>query len=113
MGGLCFTYSFRYILIKVFILLTPFAILSLLLNSSSWFFRAWLRCVFSLLFMQIIVAIVLLIMFSLDYSSTELFSKFIYIGGILTLIKIDSFVREFLGGISTTFSQNVHNFFKK
>lgn len=110
---LVFTYSFRYILIKVFILLTPFAILSLLLNSSSWFFRAWLRCVFSLLFMQIIVAIVLLIMFSLDYSSTELFSKFIYIGGILTLIKIDSFVREFLGGISTTFSQNVHNFFKK
>ncbi len=111
--ALVFTYSFRYILIKVFILLTPFAILSLLLNSSSWFFRAWLRCVFSLLFMQIIVAIVLLIMFSLDYSSTELFSKFIYIGGILTLIKIDSFVREFLGGISTTFSQNVHNFFKK
>lgn len=105
--ALVFTYSFRYILIKVFILLTPFAILSLLLNSSSWFFRAWLRCVFSLLFMQIIVAIVLLIMFSLDYSSTELFSKFIYIGGILTLIKIDSFVREFLGGISTTFSQNV------
>ena len=111
--ALVFTYSFRYILIKVFILLTPFAILSLLLNSSSWFFRAWLRCVFSLLFMQIIVAIVLLIMFSLDYSSTELFSKFIYIGGILTLIKIDSFVREFLGGISTTFSQNVYNFFKK
>lgn len=111
--ALVFTYSFRYILIKVFILLTPFAILSLLLNSSSWFFKAWLRCVFSLLFMQIIVAIVLLIMFSLDYSSTELFSKFIYIGGILTLIKIDSFVREFLGGISTTFSQNVHNFFKK
>lgn len=111
--ALVFTYSFRYILIKVFILLTPFAILSLLLNNSSWFFRAWLRCVFSLLFMQIIVAIVLLIMFSLDYSSTELFSKFIYIGGILTLIKIDSFVREFLGGISTTFSQNVHNFFKK
>ena len=111
--ALVFTYSFRYILIKVFILLTPFAILSLLLNSSSLFFRAWLRCVFSLLFMQIIVAIVLLIMFSLDYSSTELFSKFIYIGGILTLIKIDSFVREFLGGISTTFSQNVHNFFKK
>lgn len=111
--ALVFTYSFRYILIKVFILLTPFAILSLLLNSSSWFFKAWLRCIFSLLFMQIIVAIVLLIMFSLDYSSTELFSKFIYIGGILTLIKIDSFVREFLGGISTTFSQNVHNFFKK
>ena len=111
--ALVFTYSFRYILIKVFILLTPFAILSLLLNSSSWFFRAWLRCVFSLLFMQIIVAIVLLIMFSLDYSSTELFSKFIYIGGILTLIKIDSFVREFLGGISTTFSQNVHKNKKK
>ena len=111
--NLVFTYSFRYIMVKIFILLTPFAILSLILDSTSWFFNSWLRNVFSLLFIQIIVAIVLLILFSMDYSSNNLMTKFIYIGAIYSLIKSNSFVREFVGGVSTTFSQNVNNFFKK
>ena len=111
--NLVFTYSFRYIMIKIFILLTPFAILSLLLDSTSWFFKSWLRNLFSLLFIQIIVAIVLLILFSMDYSTNNLMTKFIYIGAIYALIKSNSFVREFIGGVSTTFTQNVENLFKK
>lgn len=111
--NLVFTYSFRYIMIKIFILLTPFAILSLILDSTSWFFKSWLRNLFSLLFIQIIVAIVLLILFSMDYSSNNLMSKFIYIGAFYALIKANSFVRDFLGGVSTTFTQNVGNFFRK
>ena len=111
--NLVFTYSFRYVMIKIFILLTPFAILSLILENSSWFFKAWLRNLFSLLFIQIIVAIVLLILFSMDYSSTNLMIKFIYIGAIYALIQANSFVRDFIGGVSTTFTQNVENLFKK
>ena len=111
--NLVFTYSFRYIMIKIFILLTPFAILSLILDSTSWFFKSWIRNLFSLLFIQIIVAIVLLILFSMDYSSNNLMTKFIYVGAIYALIKSNSFVREFVGGVSTTFTQNVENFFKK
>lgn len=111
--NLVFTYSFRYIMIKIFILLTPFAILSLILDSTSWFFKSWLRNVFSLLFIQIIVAMVLLILFSMDYSSNNLMTKFIYIGAIYALIKSNSFVREFVGGVSTTFTQNVENLLKK
>lgn len=111
--NLVFTYSFRYVMIKVFILLTPFAILSLILESTSWFFKSWLRNLFSLLFIQIIVAIVLLILFSMDYSSNNLMTKFIYVGAIYTLIKANSFVRDFIGGVSTTFAQNVENLFKK
>lgn len=111
--SLVFTYSFRYIMVKIFILLTPFAILSLILDSTSWFFKTWLRNIFSLLFIQIIVAIVLLILFSMDYSSNNLMTKFIYIGAIYALIKSNSFVREFIGGVSTTFTQNVENLFKK
>lgn len=111
--NLVFTYSFRYIMIKVFILLTPFSILSLLLKNTSWFFQAWLRNLFSLLFIQIIVSMVLLILFSMDYSSGNLLTKFIYVGAIFALIKSNSIVREFIGGVSTTFSQNVENFFKK
>ena len=111
--NLVFTYSFRYIMIKIFILLTPFAILSLMMDSTSWFFKSWLRNIFSLLFIHIFVAIVLLILFSMDYSSNNLMTKFIYVGAIYALIKSNSFVREFVGGISTTFTQNVENLFKK
>ena len=111
--NLVFSYSFRYILIKVFILIAPFAILSNSLISTSWFFKAWIKNLFSLLFIQIIVSLVLLILFSMDYSSGNLIIKFIYIGAIYALIKANSFSREFLGGVSTTISQNVNNFFKK
>ena len=111
--NLVFTYSFRYIMIKIFILLTPFAFLSLILQNTSWFFKAWSRNMFSLLFIQIIVSIVLLILFSMDYSSDNMIIKFIYIGAIYSLIKANSFVRDFIGGVSTTFTQNVNNFFKK
>lgn len=111
--NLVFTYSFRYVMIKIFILLTPFAFLSLLLQNTSWFFKTWIRNVFSLLFIQIIVSIVLLILFSMDFSSGNLMTKFIYIGAINSLIKANSFVREFIGGVSTTFTQNVENLFKK
>ena len=110
--NLVFTYSFRYVMVKIFILLTPFALLSLILENTSWFFKSWARNLFSLLFIQSIVSIVLLILFSMDYSSGNLIIKFIYIGAIYSLIKANSFVREFVGGVSTTFTQNVHNFFK-
>lgn len=106
--SLVFSYSLRYILIKIFILITPFAILSASLNSTSWFFKAWLKNLFSLMFIQIIVALVLLILFSMNYSSSDLFIKFIYIGGIYALIKANSIVRDFIGGISTTITQNVN-----
>lgn len=111
--NLVFTYSFRYVMIKIFILLTPFAILSLILENTSWFFKAWIRNLFSLLFIQIIVSIVLLLLFAIDYSSNNLMTKFIYIGAIYALIQSNSFVRDFIGGVSTTFSQNVENLFKK
>lgn len=110
--SLVLSYSFRYVMIKLFILLSPFAFLSLSLSSSSWFFKAWAKNLFSLLFIQILVALVLLILFSLDFSSSNLISKFIYIGGLYVLIKTNSFVKEFIGGVSTTISQNVNNFTK-
>lgn len=108
--NLVFSYSLRYIMIKVFVLLSPFAFLSLTLNKTNWFFKTWFRNLFSLLFIQIIVSLVLLILFSMDYSSTNLFSKFIYVGGIYALIKTNSLVRDFIGGISTEVSQSVKNF---
>ena len=109
--SLVFSYSLRYVFVKVFILLSPFAILSLSLQNTNWFFRAWFRNLFSLLFLQIIVSLVLLILFSMDYSDSNLFVKFIYVGGIYALIRANSFIREFIGGVSTQVTQSVKKIF--
>ena len=106
--SLVLSYSLRYIMVKVFALLSPFAILSLSLNSTSWFFKSWFRNLFSLLFIQILVSIVLLILFSMDYSSDGLIVKFLYVGAIYALIRANSFVREFVGGVSTNVSHSVN-----
>lgn len=110
--NLVFTYAFRYIMVKVFVLLSPLAILSLSLNSTSWFFRTWIKNLFSLLFIQIIVSIVLVILFSMNFSTSNLLFKFIYVGGIYALIKANSFVREFIGGVSISFQQTFAHFKK-
>lgn len=108
--NLVFSYSLRYIMIKVFVLLTPFAFLSLTMHSTNWFFKTWAKNIFSLLFIQIIVSLVLLILFSMDFSNSNLFNKFVYIGGIYALIRANSLVRDFIGGVSTVVSQSVNNF---
>ena len=109
--SLVFSYSLRYVFVKLFILLSPFAILSLSLQNTSWFFKAWFRNLFSLLFLQIVVSLVLLILFSMDYSASNLFVKFIYVGGIYALIRANSFIREFIGGVSTQITQSVKSLF--
>jgi hypothetical protein len=48
----------------------------------------------------------------MDYSSSNLLTKFIYIGGIYALIRANTFVREFIGGVSTEVKSNVGNYMK-
>lgn len=105
--NLVFSYSLRYVMIKILILLSPFAFLSLTMENTAHFFKSWFRNLFSLLFVQIIVSIVLLLLFSMDYSKANLLNKFIYIGGIYALIRSNSIVRELFGGISTTVQSGV------
>lgn len=105
--NLVFSYSLRYILIKVFILISPFAFLSLSLSTTSYFFKSWYRSLFSLLFIQIIVSIVLLILFSMDYSKESILNKFIYLGGIYALTRANSIVKELFGGVSTTVQSGI------
>ena len=105
--NLVLSYSLRYVIIKVLILLAPFAFLSLILENTAHFFKSWYRSLFSLLFIQIIVAIVLLLLFSMDYTKANLLNKFIYIGGIYALIRANSMVKELFGGISTSVQSGV------
>ena len=97
-------------MIKVFIFITPFAFISLINPSTSWFFKAWLKIFFSLLLLQIFVPLILLVTFSINYNSSDIFSKIIYIGAIYSLIKANSFIKEFMGGLSTDVSLGISRF---
>lgn len=107
--NLTLSYSLRYIMIKAFILLSPFAILSLCLPSSSHFFKSWLRCFLSLLFVQLFVSIILVIFFSLNLTSNDLLSKLSIIGCIYALTKSNLYMKEILGGITTDVTSHFYS----
>lgn len=99
--NLAISYSLRYVMIRVFILICPFAILSLSIDKFNWIFKAWCKIFLSLLFLQLLVAFILLITFSLNYDPNDIFSQLIYIGSIYSLIKANSFLKDFMGGLTT------------
>lgn len=95
--NLVITYAVRYVLIKVFVLISPFAILSICNKSTSILFKSWIKSFLSLMFVQVFVSIILLLIFSLNISSNNVFSKFILISAIFILIKANSYIKEMLG----------------
>ena len=100
--NILFSYSLRYIFIQVFILTTPLAMLSLINSSSYWIFKSWSKAFFSLLFLQSFVALILIIMLSLDNSN-----KLLLRGSIYALIRANTFIREIIGGVSVDVSNNI------
>lgn len=109
---LSFSFALRYIMVKVFILMTPFAILTLLNNTTSWFFKSWFRSLFSLLIIQSLISLILIIILSLDFTSDTL-SKILFVGALFALTKVNSYVRDLIGGISTDIHANFASFAKK
>lgn len=105
--NLLFSYSLRYIMIKVFALLTPFSILTLINHSTSCFFRSWFKTLISLLIMQSFIAIILLIIFSLNFNLKNIFSRLICIGSIYALVRANGYLQHLIGGISTDISTNI------
>lgn len=108
--NLAISYALRYIMIKVFIFISPFAFMSLINPSTSWLFKTWLKLFSSLLLLQVFVSLILLVTFSINYTSVDIFSKIVYIGSIYSLIKANTFVKEFMGGLSTDVSTGISNF---
>lgn len=98
--NLIFIYAIRYILIKVFILISPFAIMTLAMRSTSFIFKSWLKCFISLLFIELFASFILIVMFSIEYSADNLISKLLFIGSIFALMKVNNYVRDFIGGIT-------------
>ena len=97
-------------LIKILILLFPFALLSLVTTSTSWIFKSWFRTFFSLIFVQIFIIFVLILLFSLNINTSDIFSQISYISTIFILTKSNSYIKELLGGISTDLNYNILNF---
>lgn len=108
--NLLFTYSLRYIMIQIFVLISPFAFLSLITNNSEWFFRVWIKTFLSLLLVQILVSFILLLSFSIEITSNSAISKLLYIGIIYALTRANSYIKELFGGISTTVSTGLSSF---
>jgi len=94
--NLIFIYSIRYILIKVFILISPFAILCISTPTTFSFFKSWFKCFISLLFLETFSSLILIVMFSINYSPEDLVSKLLFVGSVFSLMKANSYVREFL-----------------
>ena len=90
-------------------ILDSFAILTLINSSTSWFFKSWFKATLSLLLLQSFVALILLITFSIDYSSGSILSKVLCIGSIYALTKANSYMRDLVGGISTEVSGNLNS----
>lgn len=81
--ALIISFAYRYILIKVLIILSPFAILCLSTHSSEGIFKSWLKSIVSLLFLQVIISIIMLIPYAfMKEASESLFNK-------VLLVRID------------------------
>jgi len=106
--SLILSYSLRYIMVKVLILICPFAILSLSVDKFSWIFKSWIKLFLSSLFLQILVSVILVVTFSLNIKDT-LFSALTYLGSIYALIKANTFIRDFMGGLSTDVNIGISN----
>ena len=111
--NIIFTYSLRYIMIQIFILISPFAFLSLVSNSSEWFFKTWIKSFLSLLIVQILISFILLLSFTINIGENTVISKLLYIGIIYALMRANSYTKEIFGGIttnvSTSFSSLISN----
>ena len=99
--NLVLSYALRYVLTIVFVLISPFAFLSLILQNTAWIFKAWVKIFLSLLFLQILVPVILLVSFAFSNNTTDTFSKLVYIGSIYALMQANNYLRQFMGGLST------------
>lgn len=107
--NLLFTYSYRYILVKLLILLSPFFLLSACLNSTKWLFKMWLKNFLSLLSIQIVVSIIMMVILSIKYSFSDETIKILYIGSLYALMKASSFIKDFSSGFTTDITSGISN----
>ena len=102
--NLIFSYALRYIMIQVFVLLFPFAILLGIYDKTAPLSKSIVKAFISLLLEQVLIALILVLSFSFNLSSE--ISKVLYIGIIYSLMKANTYMYMIFGGISTSISNN-------
>ena len=103
--NLTISYAIRYIMIKVLLVLAPFAILSLSNAKTSVFFKSWFRIFLSLLLLQVFIAIILLVCFVVNDKDGRLISpSLMHIAMLYTLFKANGFMKDLIGGFATDVS---------
>ena len=108
--NIIFIFSVRYILIKVLVLISPFAVLCMSLDSTLNFFKSWLKSFIALLFIEIFSSLILIVMFSIQYSSSDIISKLLFVGSIFALMKVNNYVRDIIGGLSLDVQNSMYAF---
>lgn len=104
--SLLITYIIRFILLKILILVSPFAFLCLIEDNLKPYFFNWLKYYIVLLLTQNIVVFVLYIPNILD-NSNDTYFKILIIGVIYTLFQINNYIKEMLGGFSISNNLNL------
>ena len=105
--NLLFSFSLRYIMIQVFILISPFAFLCLLTDNSEWIFKSWLKNYIYLLLVQLLISIILCLAFSINIDKNSNLFKLLFIGIIYALTRANTYMKEIFGGISTDISVGI------
>ena len=107
--NLIFEYSLRYVMIKIMFILSPIFIAFKANRKTEYLYNNWTKGIFSLLFMQNIIAIILVLSTRFMVSSIIPINKIIYIGMIYALIKVNVFVKEMFGGVSIEVQTPIKN----
>lgn len=107
--NLIFSNSLRYIMVQIFIIISPFAFMCLISEKTEYFFKKWLICFLSLLIEQILISIILILSFSLEKNIDDTIIKLLYVGIIYALIKANTYMNQFFGGISTKVTSEINS----
>lgn len=107
--NLIFEYSLRYVMIKIMFILSPIFIAFKANRKIEYLYNNWTKGIFSLLFMQNIIAVILVLSTRFMVSSIIPINKIIYMGMIYALIKVNVFVKEMFGGVSIEVQTPIKN----
>ena len=106
--NLSISYAIRYIMIKVLVIISPFAILSIASSKTSMFFKSWFRTFLSSLILQIFISSILLVCFIISSNTNSLIpSSIMHVGMLYTLFKANSFMKELVGGFTTDINSDL------
>ena len=98
--SLIISFALRYIMVKVLILLSPFAILCLLNHTTTGLFKSWYKCFLTLLILQILISLIMLLPYAIIKETTESpMRELLLVGTIMALLKANGYVKEIMGGL--------------